>query len=74
MNMTGAETNGRVAFQVRLPGFIVPDERGLGDLVKSATSAIGLQPCGGCEKRRDALNRFLVFAPWTNHSSSKEGI
>jgi len=33
---------------------------GLGDLVKKITKAVGVSPCGGCEKRRKALNKFTV--------------
>jgi hypothetical protein len=47
--------------RVRLPGFITGDEVGLGDAIKRATSYIGIQPCGGCERRADALNRWLIF-------------
>ena len=36
-------------------------EIGLGDLVNKVTYAVGLEPCGGCERRRAALNRWLVF-------------
>lgn len=52
--------------QVRLPGFISDEEIGLGDVVKRATSYIGIKPCGGCQRRADALNRWLVF---TNRQS-----
>jgi hypothetical protein len=45
---------------VRLPGFI-DEEIGLGDVVKRATSYIGIKPCGGCERRTATLNRWLVF-------------
>lgn len=48
--------------QVRLPGFIIDEEIGLGDVIKQATSYIGIKPCGGCEKRAAALNRRLVFS------------
>lgn len=47
--------------RVRLPGFISDDEIGLGDVVKRATSYIGIKPCGGCEQRAAALNRWMVF-------------
>lgn len=30
---------------------------GLGDVVAGATKAVGVKPCGGCQKRREALNR-----------------
>lgn len=47
--------------QVRLPGFIVDEEIGLGDVIKRTTSYLGIQPCGGCEQRAAALNRRLTF-------------
>jgi hypothetical protein len=47
--------------RVRLPGFIVHEEIGLGDAIKRATSYFGVQPCGGCERRAAALNRWMVF-------------
>jgi hypothetical protein len=30
--------------------------RGLGDTVATVTKAVGIRPCGGCQKRREALN------------------
>lgn len=47
--------------RVRLPGFIADEEIGLGDVVKRVTSAFGIRPCGGCERRAAALNRWIVF-------------
>jgi hypothetical protein len=47
--------------RVRLPGFLVDEEIGLGDIVKRLTYAMGIKPCGGCEKRAAALNRWMVF-------------
>lgn len=47
---------------VRLPGFLIEDEVGLGDLIKKATYAMGLEPCGGCERRAVALNRWVAFS------------
>ena len=38
-------------YRVRLPGFLVDDEIGLGDVVKSITYAIGIRPCSGCGQR-----------------------
>lgn len=32
--------------------------RGLGDQLKQVTSAIGLKTCGGCQRRREAMNRW----------------
>ncbi|WAK03874.1 hypothetical protein [Methylobacter sp. YRD-M1] len=46
---------------VRLPGFIIDEEIGLGDAIKRATSYFGLKPCGSCEQRATALNRWMVF-------------
>ena len=43
--------------RLRLPGFISDEEIGLGDVI---------QPCAGCGRRADALNRWLVF---TNRQS-----
>ncbi len=48
-------------YRVRLPGFITDEEIGLGDVIKRVTSAFGIKPCGGCERRAAALNRWLVF-------------
>jgi hypothetical protein len=48
-------------FRVRLPSFIKEEEIGLGDAIKRATYAFGLTPCGGCEQRATALNRWMIF-------------
>jgi hypothetical protein len=50
------------SFRVRLTGFIKDDEVGLGDVVKRVTYAFGIQPCGGCQRRAAALNRWIVFS------------
>jgi len=50
--------------RVRLPGFVSDQDIGFGDVIKRATSAIGIQPCSGCEQRAALLNRWLVFSPW----------
>ena len=49
--------------QIRLPGFVADEEIGFGDVIKRATSYVGIKPCGGCEGRASALNRWLVFSP-----------
>lgn len=36
---------------------------GLGDAVQSATKAAGVSPCGGCHKRKAALNRAVTLVP-----------
>lgn len=47
--------------RVRLPGFVNDEDIGLGDAVKRMTYAMGIRPCGGCERRAAALNRWVVF-------------
>jgi len=50
-------------FRVRLPPFLLVDEAvGLGDVIKHVTYAVGIKPCGACEKRAAALNRRVVFS------------
>lgn len=34
---------------------------GLGDVVASATKAVGIKPCGGCKKRQAWLNKAVPF-------------
>lgn len=61
----GSEDNGKQGRQphrVRLPGFISDEDIGLGDVIKRATSAVGIKPCGGCEQRAAALNQWLTFS------------
>lgn len=48
-------------YKVRLPGFLVEKEIGLGDVIKRATSAVGIKPCGSCEQRAAMLNNWFVF-------------
>ena len=48
-------------YRVRLPGFIIDEEIGLGDALKRATSYVGIRPCGGCRQRAALLNRWVVF-------------
>jgi hypothetical protein len=50
--------NEQVSHRIRLPGFLIENEIGLGDFIKQATSSIGVRPCAGCEKRAAALNRW----------------
>lgn len=47
--------------QVRLPRFITGEEIGLGDAIKHVTYTFGIKPCGGCDRRAAALNRWVVF-------------
>lgn len=53
--------SGQQPHRVRLPGFISDEEIGLGDVIKRATSAVGIRPCDDCAKRAARLNRWLVF-------------
>jgi hypothetical protein len=62
--MTGRRndaTETRQARVVRLPGFVSDEPVGLGDVVKRATSTIGIKPCGGCAERAARLNRMMAF-------------
>jgi hypothetical protein len=49
--------------RVRLPGFLIAEEIGLGDAIKKVTYGFGISPCGGCVKRAAALNRWVRFSP-----------
>jgi hypothetical protein len=57
-----AKTAAPQPYRVRLPGFVTQEEIGLGDVIKRATSIVGIKPCGGCARRAAALNRRLVFS------------
>jgi hypothetical protein len=52
----------RQPYHLRLPGFITDEDIGLGDVIKRATSSVGIKPCGGCERRAAALNHWLAFS------------
>ena len=51
----------RQPHRVRVPGFIVQEEVGLGDVIKRVTYAFGITPCAGCQRRAAALNRWISF-------------
>ena len=51
----------RARYRARLPGFIREEPVGLGDVIKHATSNIGMRPCGGCAERAAKLNRWVEF-------------
>jgi len=55
------QQHGNGPHRVRLPGFVRDEDIGLGDVLKRATSAVGIRPCGGCQQRAAALNRWMVF-------------
>jgi hypothetical protein len=48
--------------RVRLPGFLIEEEIGLGDVIKRVTYAMGVNRCSGCEKRAAVLNRWMRFS------------
>lgn len=58
---TGQEPR-REPHRARLPGFLLDKEEaeiGLGDVIKKVTSAVGVKPCADCERRAQALNRWM---------------
>ncbi len=48
-------------YRVRLPGFILEEEIGLGDVIKRVTYKFGIKPCTSCERCATMLNRRIVF-------------
>lgn len=58
---TESEQTSHQPYRVRLPGFISDEDVGLGDAIKRVTSAAGIKPCGGCERRAAVLNRWFIF-------------
>lgn len=59
------QTPARKAHHIKLPGFLVRGEIGLGDVIKRITSAFGIKPCVGCERRAALLNRWMSFSGQT---------
>jgi hypothetical protein len=61
----------RGAYQVRLPGFLLPagKEIGLGHAIEKVTYAAGIRPCGECHERATRLNRWVVFTPTRTRGS-----
>lgn len=53
--------------RLSVPGFLNDDDIGLGDAVKELTSAVGIRPCGECERRAARLNRWLVISGRRKH-------
>jgi hypothetical protein len=35
--------------------------RGVGDTIAKITHALGITPCGGCQKRQEELNRIVPY-------------
>lgn len=44
-----------------LPG--IRQTIGLGQTLKRLTAAVGIRPCGGCQRRAQALDRMFVLTP-----------
>jgi len=65
------ESDGRVDERRRLalPGFVPSEPVGLGDVIKRATTAVGIRPCGGCERRAERLNRLAIASPRSSRRS-----
>ncbi|MFE7857319.1 hypothetical protein [Streptomyces sp. NPDC057403] len=57
------ERRGRKPFKVRMPGFVRDEDIGLGQAVKYVTARAGIRPCGGCQRRAAALDRWVVLSP-----------
>jgi hypothetical protein len=55
------ETTNRQPRNLRLPVFVSDEPLGLGDVIKRATSTIGIKPCGGCAERAARLNSRVAF-------------
>jgi hypothetical protein len=51
----------REPFRVRLPGFLIEEEVGLGDVLKRVTYAMGIKPCDGCNRRANRLNSRVIL-------------
>lgn len=49
-----------------------PPQPGLGDAVAAATKAVGVQPCGGCARRQQALNR--ATPSWARRMLARLGV
>lgn len=52
----------KATHRVHLPGFLIDQEIGLGDLFKKIAYSMGIRACGGCEARAEALNRWLSLS------------
>jgi hypothetical protein len=47
--------------RIPVPGLARPV--GLGHALKSLTSALGVSPCSGCQRRAIGMDRRVVFGP-----------
>lgn len=47
--------------RIRVPGFLVDQEIGLGSAIKRVTASVGVPTCGGCQRRAAQLDRRVVL-------------
>ena len=49
---------------------------GIGDVIANITTAVGIEPCDGCNKRKEQLNRLFPFGieEFTNEEKEYLGI
>lgn len=50
---------------------LIKQSVGLGDVLKKATSAIGIKPCEACNRRAAKLNSMMSFGPRKSASGRK---
>ncbi len=60
----------QAVIRVRVP-IEMTEDIGLGDVIKRLTSTLGVDPCGGCERRAAALNRRIIFTGRNNMDVDK---
>ena len=48
-------------FSIGVPGMTAGQSIGLGSVLKTMTSAVGVRPCSGCSERAARLDRFVEF-------------
>jgi hypothetical protein len=48
---------------LRIPGFIIDEDIGLGGITKRALYVLGVKPCAGCDGRASKLDKILTFSP-----------
>lgn len=71
----GAAAPGHEAtHEVRLPVPGIPQGGiGVGDLIRRMTDVLHIKPCRGCERRRQALNRWVIKGPRGTSGKGREG-
>ena len=56
------ENGAAAVHRISVPG-LISKEIGLGDVIARIASGVGIQPCGGCRRRAQALNSWVSFTP-----------